>query len=212
MDRAFCHHLVHISGQVFGFSRHYVVTTSGNFLWRLRHNTVNFPVGREFAEETGPIRTAPLSQFKKIARRVVPANGPAAIPRSAQSLNVAVRISPDQNARFDIALALHRGNIRCLRAQPIEHEQPDCRREIALLTRPVDFGDHIRQRHVLPVGDVFQAAPEGIFETDAGLVSTEYDRSLDDWRLHESILLQGNAPKIRLSRFRPQPLTGYMQK
>jgi hypothetical protein len=52
-----------------------------------------------------------------------------------------------------------------------EDEQPQSRRENALLAPSVDAADQIRQRRPAGRSDIFQASPEGILETDARLVS-----------------------------------------
>src|SRR5512139_3772278 len=68
----------------------------------------------------------------------------------------------------------------------VENEQPDCRRQVALLAAVVDFTDQLRQRHVAQTGNFFHAVPEGLFQADAGLVAGDDDRSLNDWRFHGS--------------------------
>ena len=74
-------------------------------------------------------------------------------------------------------LALDR---RGLAAVVIEHEQPDRRRQIAVMAFGVDAGDQIGQGHIAIVGDVLQALPERILKTDAGLVVGDHDRSFDN--------------------------------
>jgi hypothetical protein len=99
--------------------------------------------------------------------------------------------------------------IRCMSAQAVEHEQPDGGGKIALLAGPVDFSDHVRQRGVLTVRDLLQAAPKCIFETDAGLMSTDNDGPFDDWRFHKRFLLQRHAPNLTI-RFLPKSIYGRM--
>src|SRR5271156_36500 len=48
----------------------------------------------------------------------------------------------------------------------------------------VDGGDQVGQRHMTADRDILQPPPESVLKTDAGLVSGDDDRALDDWRLH----------------------------
>src|SRR5437588_8666282 len=66
----------------------------------------------------------------------------------------------------------------------IEHEQPNGGGEIPPVTPAINVGDHIRQRLMTPRGNFLHAFPEGILETDAGLVPGYYDRAFDDRRFH----------------------------
>ena len=66
----------------------------------------------------------------------------------------------------------------------VKNKQADRRGQIALFARAVDSSDQFRQRHLLGMRDFFQVSPEGIFKTDAGLVSINYDGTLNDRRLH----------------------------
>ena len=59
-------------------------------------------------------------------------------------------------------------------------EQADGRRQVALLPAAVDFADHGGQCHLLAMRDFLQAAPERVFETDAGLVAGDDDRTFDN--------------------------------
>lgn len=67
-----------------------------------------------------------------------------------------------------------------LRAEVIEHEQPNGGRKVALLAIPVDLGYHVRQCRVLALRNLLQASPECIFEAYAGLVSANDYGALDD--------------------------------
>src|SRR3984957_20539938 len=66
----------------------------------------------------------------------------------------------------------------------VEHEQPDGRRQIAVRTSCIDLGDEVRQRLVAADGDFLEPSPEGVFKADAGLMTGDNDRALDDWRFH----------------------------
>ena len=65
-----------------------------------------------------------------------------------------------------------------------QHVQAECRREIALLACVVDLRDQVRHRRSLAMSDFFQLTPEGIFQADAGLVSTNDDGAFDNRRFH----------------------------
>src|SRR4029077_7499827 len=71
-----------------------------------------------------------------------------------------------------------------LRPVVVEHEQPDGCRQIAVRASGIDLGDQVRQCLVAADGDLFQSLPEGVFKADAGLVTGDDDRALDDWRFH----------------------------
>src|SRR5438445_4553261 len=77
----------------------------------------------------------------------------------------------------------------------IEHEQPNGGGEIPPVTPAINVGDHIRQRLMTPRGNFLHAFPEGILETDAGLVPGYYDRAFDDRRFHRpsSLRLRGSC-------------------
>src|SRR5580692_5688692 len=66
----------------------------------------------------------------------------------------------------------------------IEHEQPYRRRQIAVRSPGIDLGDQVRQRSIAADSDLLEALPEGILEADAGLVTGDDDRALDDRRFH----------------------------
>src|SRR5205807_5074587 len=94
----------------------------------------------------------------------------------------------------------------CVVTVMIEHEQPNGGGEIPLVTPAINVGDHIRQRLMTPRGNFLHAFPEGILETDAGLVPGYYDRAFDDRRFHRpSSLLarfvsrQGSRVAVHLS-------------
>src|SRR5262245_2032608 len=90
-------------------------------------------------------------------------------------------------ARVDLLRPdIRRHGRRGARAEVVEHEQPDRGGQIALLTVVVDLADQLRQRHVPQSGNLLHAVPEGLFEADAGLVSSHHDRTLNDGRLHDA--------------------------
>ena len=60
----------------------------------------------------------------------------------------------------------------------VEYEEPDGRRQIALLALGIDRGDQFRQGSVSPASDFFEPLPECIFETNARFVASDYDRAL----------------------------------
>src|SRR5580692_1464169 len=66
----------------------------------------------------------------------------------------------------------------------VEHEQPDRRRQIAVGASGIDLGDEVRQCLVAADGDFLEPSPEGVFKADAGLMTGDNDRALDDWRFH----------------------------
>src|SRR5882724_3942912 len=65
----------------------------------------------------------------------------------------------------------------------VEHEQADRRRQVALLAGCVDLADQLGQRHAAYPGNLLHAAPERLFEADAGLVAADNDRALHHGRL-----------------------------
>src|ERR1700690_3265616 len=66
----------------------------------------------------------------------------------------------------------------------VEHEQPDGRRQIAVWASGIDLGDEVRQCLVVADGDLLEPSPEGVFKANAGLMASDNDRALDDWRVH----------------------------
>ena len=62
----------------------------------------------------------------------------------------------------------------------VEHEQPDRRGQVALLAIAVDFSYQLGERVTPLPGDILHAAPECIFDADAGLVAANDDRAFDD--------------------------------
>jgi hypothetical protein len=66
------------------------------------------------------------------------------------------------------------------RAKMLEHKQPDRRGQIAGPAAGVDRGNLRRERHASPHRDIFQASPECVFETHAGLVTPDDHRSFDN--------------------------------
>jgi hypothetical protein len=71
-----------------------------------------------------------------------------------------------------------------MRTDVFEYEHADCRGEIFLFACLVDLCDETRQCRTLVLRDLLQAAPERIFESDAGLASVHADGAFDDWRFH----------------------------
>src|SRR6516164_10384096 len=65
----------------------------------------------------------------------------------------------------------------------IKHEEPNGRRQIAVRALR-DGGNQIRQGAPATRCNLLETAPERIFEADAGLVTSDDDRSLDDRRFH----------------------------
>ena len=53
-----------------------------------------------------------------------------------------------------------------------------------MLACPVDRCNRLPHRHTLGLRDRLQAAPERIFERDAGLVAIDHDGAFDDLRFH----------------------------
>src|ERR1700687_5521121 len=80
----------------------------------------------------------------------------------------------------------------------VEYEQPYGRRQIAVRAPGIDLGDEVRQRLVAADGDLLEPSPEGVFKADAGLMTGDNDRALDDWRFH---CLSPVSPRCR-SRLR----------
>ena len=54
-----------------------------------------------------------------------------------------------------------------------------------MFARILDLGDQFRQRHLLGMRDVFQLSPEGIFKSEAGIVSLNDDGSYNDRGFHQ---------------------------
>ena len=80
-----------------------------------------------------------------------------------------------------------------LRANLVEYEQPECRGQIAVLANAVDVRYHLRKRRTLRTRNFLHAAPELIFETDAGLVPINDDGAFDYSRFHERLLWIGTS-------------------
>src|SRR5262245_2742526 len=74
----------------------------------------------------------------------------------------------------------------CPSADPVEYEQADSGRQVAVLARLVDLCNRLRYRRTLGLRDFFQAVPERIFETDAGLLSINDNGAFDDCGFHDS--------------------------
>src|SRR5262249_16496051 len=66
----------------------------------------------------------------------------------------------------------------------IEHEQPNPRRQVAVLPLGIDRGDEVRQGHVAAAGDLLEPLPERILEADAGFVTSDDNGAFDDRRFH----------------------------
>ena len=86
----------------------------------------------------------------------------------------------------------------------IEYKQPDARRQVAVPAMNVEIGNHARQGHLLASRDFLKAAPEFIFETDAGLVPGDNDGAFDDRRLH--VMSSGMAIRLKLRLASPPAL------
>lgn len=67
-------------------------------------------------------------------------------------------------------------------ATVLEDEQANGGREIAVLPLDIDARHELREMHVEVLRDHPQFIPEDIFETDAGLVPPDHDRTLYDTR------------------------------
>src|SRR5262249_14467849 len=65
-------------------------------------------------------------------------------------------------------------------ANMAEYKQADRRRQISLLAHRVDLCKRLRQRRTLGLRDLLKPAPELVFKTDAGFVSANHNRSLND--------------------------------
>ena len=66
-----------------------------------------------------------------------------------------------------------------------------------MLARRVDLCDQRRQRRALTMRDFLQVTPEGIFKTDAGLVSINDDGMFDNRGFHQGF---PTAPRKTLYR------------
>src|SRR5581483_9241097 len=86
---------------------------------------------------------------------------------------------------------LWRVSCRLRRRRPvvIEHEQTNCRRQIALPTAAVDLADQLGQRLATLTGNLLHAAPEWLFQADAGFVARNHNRAFDHLRFHFCTLL-----------------------
>jgi hypothetical protein len=69
-------------------------------------------------------------------------------------------------------------------AEVVENKQTKRRGQIALFPHTVDLRNQFRQRHAVFIRDAFQACPEGILKTDAGLVSANDDRAFNHRGFH----------------------------
>jgi hypothetical protein len=76
----------------------------------------------------------------------------------------------------------HRYYSFLLFTEMVKYIQPDGRRQIAVLSLAVDIANDIREMHGLTLRDLLQAKPESIFETNAGSVAADHDRSFDHAR------------------------------
>src|SRR4051812_7356349 len=65
------------------------------------------------------------------------------------------------------------------RAEVVQHEESDSRGQVALLTVGVDLTYEFRKGHVAEIGNLFHAVPESLFETHAGLVTCDDDRTFN---------------------------------
>ena len=89
-----------------------------------------------------------------------------------------------------------RAKAGCVRREPVfgplgqtgvaKNKYADPRGQIALFARLVDLSDQCRQRHMLGMRYFFQGSPEGLFNADASLVSTNYDGTFNDRGFHWS--------------------------
>jgi hypothetical protein len=66
----------------------------------------------------------------------------------------------------------------------IKHEKTNGGRQIAVDAFRIDRGNHSRQGRIAPRRDLLECIPERIFEADAGLMTPNNDRPLDDKRFH----------------------------
>jgi hypothetical protein len=82
-----------------------------------------------------------------------------------------------------------------------KNELPNSRRQIAFVFR-VYHAHKARNRLVPRVGNFFQATPELVFKTYAGLVMGDHDRVLQDLRFHDGLLIADcpNAALIRAAQ------------
>src|SRR5438067_211330 len=73
---------------------------------------------------------------------------------------------------------------RNLIAKMREHEKANGRGQIAVLASRIDRFDDLGQRHAARSRNLLKGFPERIFETHAGLMTTDDYRALDDRRFH----------------------------
>ena len=81
-------------------------------------------------------------------------------------------------------LALRSWLATCLELQPVkvQDEKPDGGGQVGMRALSIDRCHQLRQPHVASNSDLPEGLPEVVFEADAGLVTGDYDRSLEDPR------------------------------
>ena len=82
------------------------------------------------------------------------------------------------------AVVVRIGRAVVLPAIVVEDEQPDRRRQIAVLAFLVDRRHEIGQRYVAADRDFLKSVPESILKTDTCLVTCNHDGSFDNLAFH----------------------------
>ena len=91
---------------------------------------------------------------------------------------------------LDFLCGIRSGRFSGRRAPPIrirdghvllQNEQPDRRRQVAVLSAAVDPCNHLRKGHISLSRQSTEGVPELVFQADACLAPTDDDGSLNDW-------------------------------
>ena len=62
----------------------------------------------------------------------------------------------------------------------LENEKADSGRKVALLAAGINFGDEAREVDAARPRDLFEAAPESVFQANAGFMFADGNRALYD--------------------------------
>src|SRR5262249_40850218 len=73
------------------------------------------------------------------------------------------------------------------RAIVIEYEQANRRRQVGVEASGIDQGDQFGHGDLAIRRDLLQSVPERLFQSDAGLVTIDCDRTFDDERFHDPL-------------------------
>jgi hypothetical protein len=80
------------------------------------------------------------------------------------------------------------GRILSVVAGVLEHEQPNRRRQIAMLALGVDGTHELRQVDMAIVRDPSECVPKDVFKADTGLVTAHHQGSFDHTRFEMAVV------------------------